>query len=66
MKVENYRRQNYRRQWTTMHNTERRDPFYDRELDVKLKVVDRNLRPADRTVKRQRIHTVKETGINNL
>ncbi|KAL9849931.1 uncharacterized protein GJ701_005722 [Geothlypis trichas] len=30
-----------------MHNTERRNPFYDRKLDVKL----RNLRPADRTVK---------------
>lgn len=34
-----------------MHYTERRDPFYDRELNVKLRVVDRNLRPADRTVK---------------
>lgn len=30
-----------------MHNTKRRNPFYDRKLDVKL----RNLRPADRTVK---------------
>lgn len=27
-----------------MHNTERRDPFYDRKLDVKLRIVDRNLR----------------------
>lgn len=34
-----------------MHNTERRDPFYDRELDVKLRLVGRNLRPADRTGK---------------
>lgn len=34
-----------------MHNRERTDPFYDRELDVKLRIADRNLRPAERTVK---------------
>lgn len=34
-----------------MHNTERRGPFYDIELDVKLRVVDRNLKPAERIVK---------------
>lgn len=34
-----------------MHNTERRGPFYDTELDVKLRVVDKNLKPAERIVK---------------
>lgn len=37
-----------------MHNREKRDPFYDRELDVKHRVVDRNLRPVDRTGKCQK------------
>lgn len=37
-----------------MYDTKRRDPFYDRELDVKLRVMDRNLKPADRTKKSQK------------
>lgn len=32
-----------------MHNIERTDPSHDRELDVKLRIVDRSLRPADRS-----------------
>lgn len=33
-----------------MQNRERTDPSHDRELDVKLRRVDRSLRPADRSV----------------
>lgn len=32
-----------------MQNRERTDPSHDRELDVKLRIVDRGMRPADRS-----------------